>query len=112
MEAEITRQELIFLAVFAVLVFVVPCFVAWATYSEHSRIDVRSLWTHQERIDKFAVIIMGTWWVHTCSMILWTLMRTVSTADYATYLGWAIPIIAKMFAPGTEPPKIPEEKKA
>jgi hypothetical protein len=101
----ISSRELIFLGVFAVLVFGVPLFVAWASYSDKSRIDLRSLWTHQERIDKFAIIIMGTWWVHTCSMILWTLLRTVNTADYATYLGWAIPIIAKMFAPSSGPPE-------
>lgn len=101
----ISNRELIFLAVFTILVFGVPLFVAWASYSDKLNLDVRSLWTHHERIDKFAIIIMGTWWVHTCSMILWTLMRTVTTADYATYVAWAIPIIAKMFAPPTEPPK-------
>src|SRR5882672_1018608 len=92
----ITRQEIIFLLVFGVLVFVVPIVVAWATYSEHSRIDLRSLWTHQERIDKFAVIILGTWWVHTCSIILEVLLRTVSTQDFMSYTAWALPIIAKM----------------
>lgn len=102
--------EIAFLVVFALLVFAVPLLVAWATYSDRSRIDLRSLWTHQERIDKFAVIIMGTWWVHTCSMILWTLLRTVATADYATYMGWAIPIIAKMFAPGPQEIKREPEK--
>lgn len=100
----ITIQEIIFLVVFAVLVFLVPLFVVWATYSESSRIDLASLWTHNDRIDKFAIIILGTWWVHTSSMILWTLLRTVQTADYATYMGWALPIIAKMFAPSSEPP--------
>jgi len=99
----ITRQEIIFLLVFGVLVFVVPIVVAWATYSEHSRIDLRSLWTHQERIDKFAVIILGTWWVHTCSIILEVLLRTVSTQDFMSYTAWALPIIAKMFAPSSDP---------
>lgn len=95
-------HDWVFLIVFAVLTFCVPIFVAWASYSDKSRIDMRSLWTHNERIDKFAIIIMGTWWIHSTSLILWTLMRTVTTADYATYVAWAIPIIAKMFAPPPE----------
>lgn len=104
-------REAIFLLVFFVTVFVIPALVVWASYSTWGRLekfDLSSLWTHNERIDKFAVIIMGTWWVHTCSMIMWTLLRTVQTADYATYMGWAIPIIAKMWAPGGQP----EEKKS
>lgn len=104
--------QVAFLVVFAALVFAVPCLVVWATYSDHSRIDLRSLWTHNERIDKFAVIVLFTWWVHTSSIILDVLLRTVTTQDMAAYTAWAIPIIAKMFAPSTEPPKIPEEKKA
>jgi hypothetical protein len=94
-----TIADKIFFSVFAVLVFVVPSIVVWATYSPRLRFDLSTLWVHQRRIDKFAVIILGTWWVHTSSMILWTLTRTVTTADYATYMGWAVPIIAKMFAP-------------
>jgi len=101
----IPRQELIFLVVFCVLVFAVPCLVAWATYSEASRLDLRSLWTHQERVDKFAVIILGTWWVHTSSMILEVLLRTVTTNDFMSYTAWAIPIIAKMFAPSAGQPE-------
>lgn len=93
------------MGVFAFLLFVVPTFVVWATYQpkEVNRIDLSSLWTHHDRIDKFAIILMGTWWVHTCSMILWTLHGSVVTADYLVYMGWATPIIAKMFAPTTEP---------
>ena len=101
----LSLREGIFLGVFAFLLFVVPIFAAWATYSDRSRIDVRSLWTHHERIDKLGVILMGTWWVHTCSMILWTLMLKVTTTDYLTYMGWAVPIIAKMFAPSSGPPE-------
>lgn len=97
-------QEVIFLGVFFTLVFVVPAVTVWATYCEKCAIDLRDLWTHQNRIDKFAVIILGTWWIHSSSMILWALMRTVTTADYVTYMGWAIPIIMKMFAPPGTPP--------
>jgi hypothetical protein len=97
-------HEFIFLLVFVVLVFVVPIIVIRASYSPTTKFDVSTLWTHQGRVDKFAVIILGTWWVHTTSLIMWTLLRTVATADYATYMGWAIPIIAKMFAPDKAPP--------
>ena len=100
----ISWQEIIFLTVFFVLVFVVPSIVAWASYNPRMEFDLADLWTHQNRVDKFAVIILGTWWVHTCSMIMWTLLRTVQTQDYATYMGWALPIIAKMFAPSGTPP--------
>jgi hypothetical protein len=101
-------HEFIFLGVFFSLVFVVPIIVIWASYSPVLGFDVSALWMHQNRLDKFAVIIVGTWWIHSCSMIMWTLLRTVQTADYATYMGWAIPIIAKMFAPQGNPPAPPQ----
>ena len=100
-----TVSETVFLSVFFTLVFIVPAVVVWATYCESCSFDLRDLWTHQGRIDKFAIIILGTWWIHSSSMIMWTLLRTVTTADYATYMGWAIPIIAKMFAPPGTPPE-------
>lgn len=102
-----TLQEIIFLGVFFALVFVVPAIVVWASYSEHVEFNVSTLWIHNERVDKFAIIILGTWWIHSSSMILWTLLRSVTTADYATYMAWALPIIAKMFSPsnGKEPTK-------
>lgn len=97
-------QEGVFLGVFFTLVFIVPAIVVWATYCKWCVLDLSELWTHQHRIDKFAVIILGTWWIHSSSMIMWTLLRTVQTQDYVTYMGWAIPIIAKMWAPPTVPP--------
>jgi hypothetical protein len=100
-----TYQELGFLVLFAVLEFGVPILVVWASYSERTKsFDVRSLWVHKERIDKLAIIMMLTWWTHTSSIILWTFLRTVTTTDYLTYMGWALPIIAKMFAPDPPPP--------
>ena len=95
----LSLRELIFLGVFALLEFGVPVFMIWASYNERNRIDVKSLWVYGGQIDKLAVIIMGTWWTHTSSMLLWTLQGKVSTADYVTYMAWAIPLIAKMFVP-------------
>lgn len=103
MSIDSTAEEIIFLIVFFSLVFVVPAVVVWATYCDKCSLDLRDLWMHQSRLDKFAVIILGTWWIHSSSMVMWTLLRTVTTADYATYMGWAIPIIAKMFAPSNPP---------
>jgi hypothetical protein len=97
----LTLREYIFLGFFVLLEFLVPIFVIWASYSERVRFNLTSLWVHQGRIDKLAVIMMFTWWTHTCSMILWTLMLKVATTDYLTYMGWAIPIIAKMFSPNS-----------
>lgn len=100
-----TLDDTIFNLIYAVLVFGVPALVVWASYSEArwlSKFDVSTLWVHQERVDKFAVIILGTWWVHTSSMLLWAFLKTVQTQDYVTYMGWALPIIAKMFAPRPE----------
>jgi len=111
----ITLAEIIFLAVFSLLVFGVPSIVAIASYSTHARLatfDMSTLWTHQGRVDKFAVIILGTWWVHTCSMILWALLRTVATQDYITYMGWAIPIMLKMWAPQNDAAPPPPDKPA
>lgn len=93
------NEDSIFLFVFALMVFGIPGLVVWASYCESCKIDLRTLWVHQERVDKFAVIILGTWWVHTCSIVLWTLLKTIQTADYVTYMGWAIPIMLKMWAP-------------
>ena len=98
MPTEMTYQELGFLILFGLLEFGVPIYVVWATYSSKCRLDLRTLWTHQERIDKLAIIIMMTWWTHTSSIILWTFLQKVTTTDYLTYMGWALPIIASMFA--------------
>lgn len=106
MKCDAALPEWVFLTVFFITVFLIPMIVVWATYNKNVKFDVSTLWVHNDRIDKFAVIIMFTWWVHTCSMILWALMRTITTADYATYVAWAIPIIAKMYAPSNGgPPK-------
>ena len=106
----LTLAEYIFLFFFVVLVFGVPALVVWASYSTYkglAKFDVSTLWTHQERIDKFAVIILGTWWIHSCTIILWTLLRTIQTQDYVTYMGWALPIMLKMWAPSNGKPSQP-----
>ena len=101
------NQEIGFLILFALLEFGVPIYVVWASYSERCRLDLKTLWVHQGRIDKLAVIIMLTWWTHTSSIILWTFLQRVTTTDYMTYMGWAIPIIANMFSPSPPPPSNP-----
>lgn len=107
MDGAFTTAERLFLLVFFLLYFGLPALLVWASYCEKCALDMRDLWTHNNRPDKLAVIILGTWWVHTCSMILWTLTQKISTTDYLTYMGWALPIIAKMFAPPGTPPEPP-----
>ena len=102
----LTQPDFLFLLVFFLLYFIVPALLVWASYSERpslNHVDISDLWTHNNRADKFAVIVLGTWWIHSCTLILWTLKGTITTADYITYMGWALPIIAKMFAPATTP---------
>ena len=105
----ILLKDLSFYIMFAVLYFLVPWAVVAASYSSRTKFDLSSLWTHKKQIDKLAVILMVTWWVHTSSMILWTVMRSVTSADYTPYMGWAIPIIAKIlgnaFGNGQKPPE-------
>lgn len=100
----IDLTEKLFLSVFFFLYFCVPGLIVWASYCEKCAIDMRDLWTQNGRADKLAVIILGTWWIHSCSMILWTLTKSITTTDYLTYMGWALPIIAKMFSPNGHPP--------
>lgn len=104
--------DIIFLSVFISLVFGIPSLVVWASYSKLTFVkefDLRELWLHQGRIDKLAVILLGSWWAHTSAMILETLLRTTQTQDWTAYQLWAIPIIAKMLAPknGNDKPKEP-----
>lgn len=98
----LSTQEIVFLVVFGLLVFVVPILVVWASYSKNTHFDVSSLWVHQGRIDKFAVIVMCSWWVHTCVILLSALRGNVSTGDLTSYTAWAVPLIFKMFAPSAE----------
>jgi hypothetical protein len=103
----VTTGELIFHSAFFLLFFGVPAALAWASYCERfKRFDVSALWTNHQsgKVDTLLVIVIGSWWVHTCAVILWTLSRTVQTADFTTYMGWAIPIIASLFAPRRDPP--------
>jgi hypothetical protein len=100
--ATFTWPGFLFLCVFFFLYFGVPALLVWVSYSERPAfrpVDIRALWMWNDRPDKLAVIILGTWWVHTCSMILWSLKGVVATTDYLTYMGWALPIIANMFVP-------------
>jgi len=98
----VTESEWIFLLVFALMIFVIPMLVVWATYSDRKltkSVDLSDLWMYGGKLDKFSVIVMGTWWVHTSSMVMWTLLKTVATQDYATYSGiWGTLLIAKIFA--------------
>ena len=97
--------ELLYIAFYVILIFGVPGAVAWGSYSTYgllNKFDMSELWLHQGRVDKFAVILLGTWWIHSASMIMWTLIKQVQTQDYVTYMGWALPIIAKMFAPRSD----------
>jgi len=96
-------DAILFNVVFFTLVFGVPSLVAWATYNERLRLDLSELWTHQGRIDKFAVVMLVSWWVHTCSMILWTLAKDIQTQDWTTYQLWALPIIAALIKGRSEP---------
>jgi hypothetical protein len=98
-------SEIVFLTMFTLLTFGIPSAVVWASYSERGALkdfDIRDLWMHQGRIDKLAVIILGSWWAHTSAMVLETLLRTVETQDWVTYQLWAIPLIAKIYAPTKE----------
>ena len=99
--------ERLFLGMFLLLYFGVPGLVVWASYKKHIAVDMRELWTQNGRADKLAVIILGTWWIHSCTIILWTLTKIVTTADFVTYMGWALPIIAKMYAPKNDKPAEP-----
>lgn len=101
-------QGKIFLGLFFFLYFGVPALLVWASYCEKCALDLRDLWTQNNRPDKLAVIILGTWWIHSCSMILWSLTKTVTTTDYLTYMGWAVPLMVKFFSPNSPPAK--EEK--
>lgn len=95
--------DLIFHGVFFVIVFAVPIFLAWASASESDRlkrINVSGLWTDKDgRLDMLKTIVLGTWWIHSCAVILWILTRTINDANVTQYMGWALTIIARMFAP-------------
>ena len=93
----IDLKDLAFYIMFAVLYFLIPWIIVTATYSSKSRIDLSQLWMYKGAPDKFAVIIMTAFWVHTASMMLWAFARSVTTADYLAYAGvWVAPILVKM----------------
>jgi hypothetical protein len=102
-----THAEYLFHGVFFVLVFGVPIYLVVASYSGHCGINVSALWTSHAngQVDTLLVIVLGTWWVHTCAMVLWILSRNLSHDNVTQYMGWAIPIIASMFARKPETPK-------
>jgi hypothetical protein len=94
----IDLKELSFYIMFAVLYFVVPWIVVKASYSIKTKFDLRSLWERKggKSIDGLFVILICTWWVHTSSMILWTIVQKVQTQDYLTYMAWGTLILAKI----------------
>lgn len=93
-------EERLFFAVFFLLYFGVPVLLVWVTYCERFKLDLSALWTHNERPDKLAAILLIAFWIHSVCIILWTLSKTVTTADLLAYSGvWVTPLIAKMLAP-------------
>ena len=108
-------KDLAFYIMFVVLYFVVPWIVVSASYSERCKFDVRSLWERKGgggKLDGLFLIAIGTWWVHTSSMILWTIVQKVTTGDYVTYMGWGALVIGKIiadkgFGNGQQPPAQP-----
>ena len=97
-----TWQDILFSSVYVVLVFGIPGIVVWASYSTFGaleKIDFSELWLHKGRVDKFGVIVLGTWWIQPCSILLWTLERQIKSEDYVIYMGWALPLLVKMWAP-------------
>lgn len=103
--------ESLFLGVFFLLYFGVPMLLVWISYCERFKMDLSALWTHNGRPDKIAAILMGSWWIHSCSVVLWSLSKTVTTADLLAYGGvWVTPLIAKMWlAPLGTPPAPPAD---
>ena len=93
----IDAKDLSFYIMFAVLYFVVPCLVVKASYDDRYKFDVRSLWERKNgKLDGLFLILLVTWWVHTSSMILWTIVQKVQTQDYVTYMAWGTLILAKI----------------
>lgn len=110
--SEWNAREILFHAVFFALIFGVPVLVVWLSYTDRDLakgFDISALWRTDDgtKLDRLFVIVLGTWWVHTCAIVLWTLSRTALTADFVSYSGWAIPIIARMFIP--HPPAPPAQ---
>lgn len=101
-------KEILFHTVFFVLIFGVPTILVWLSYSDKdiaAGFDISALWkTEDGHLDKLFIIVLGTWWLHFCAVTLWTLSRTVVTADFVTFMGWGIPIVARMFVPGQPKP--------
>jgi hypothetical protein len=103
-DATINLSEIIFLFFYCILIFGVPALVVYATYSESrpfKQVDLKELWSYNKKLDIWRVIAGGTWWVHTSSMIMWSLVRTVETKDYLTYMTWGTLLIAKMITGAT-----------
>lgn len=105
----INLSDIVFLLVFFVCIFVIPSLLVWASYSSSGpleQFDIRELWIYGDKIDPYRVIVLGTWWVHTSSMIMWTLLRTIQTQDYVTYMLWGTIILGKMLVSSkSEEPK-------
>lgn len=100
MTEHLDLREIAFYVMFMVLYFVVPFIVISASYSNRVKFDIRSLWERKGggALDGLFIIAIGTWWIHSSSMILWTIVQKVQTADYVTYMGWGALVIGKIIA--------------
>ncbi len=99
-DAFLSWPERLFLLTFALLYFGVPALLAWVTYCNEGvfkKIDLREMWSVDGRADPLRAIMLGSWWVHTCTIILWTLSKQITTADFLAYGGvWVTPIITEI----------------
>lgn len=90
-------KDFAFHIMFVVLFFLVPWLLVKMSYDDRYKLDVSDLWTFNKHIDLFRVIVLSAFWAHTSSMILWTLVRQITTADWVAYGAiWVTPVIVRM----------------
>lgn len=90
--------------------------IAWSLYRAHKDKDLKELnlfdlIIENKRISRIACLFIASWIV--TSLVIWKLTTDGKmTEGYFLAYGsmWVAPLIAKMFAPPTNPPQVAETK--
>ena len=66
---------------------------------DNDQFNLVDLLMENGRVSKISFIVMGSFGTHTWIMLYLTVHGAMSEGYMTIYLGWGIPLVAKMFAP-------------
>lgn len=76
------------------------CFAIWLADRKDNQFKIYDVLLENGRASKWAVILFGSWIIHSWVLVSWTMNGAATLADLTVYgTTWVAPLIARMFIP-------------